>query len=38
MLADDLMPGRHTVHVRLAAEHNPKSSGTALYVFQLLEN
>jgi sialidase-1 len=38
MLADELTPGRHTVHVRLATEHNPKSSGTALYVFQLLEN
>ena len=38
LLADELTPGRHTVHVRLADEHNPKSSGTALYVFQLLEN
>ncbi|MCX6922703.1 MAG: GDSL-type esterase/lipase family protein, partial [Verrucomicrobia bacterium] len=38
MLADELKPGHHTVSVRLANEHNPKGTGTALYVFQLLEN
>ena len=38
MLDDGLKAGRHTVHVRLAAEHNPKSSGTALRVIHLLYN
>jgi sialidase-1 len=38
ILAENLQPGRHVVRVRLAKEHNPKSKGTALYVFQLLLN
>jgi lysophospholipase L1-like esterase len=38
ILADNLQSGRHVVRVRLAKEHNPKSQGTAIYVFQLLLN
>ena len=38
MLADELKPGHHTVRVKLSSDHNPKSTGTALYVGQLLEN
>ena len=38
ILDDELNPGHHTIRVRLASDHNPKSTGTALYVFQLLEN
>ena len=38
MLSDGLAPGRHTVRVRIAAGHNPKSTGTALRVQQLLLN
>lgn len=38
ILDDNLAPGRHTVRVRLTGERNPKSAGTALHVFQLLEN
>jgi len=34
----DLKPGRHTARVRLVADHNPKSAGTALYVFNLMVN
>lgn len=38
MLADDLPPGHHHVRVKLSRDHHPHSLGTALYVFQLLEN
>ena len=38
MLDDGLKPGRHTVSVRIAADHNPKSAGTALRVIHLLLN
>ncbi|HOW71972.1 MAG TPA: hypothetical protein PKY77_15340 [Phycisphaerae bacterium] len=38
MFSDRLEPGRHIARVRLTAEHNPKSSGTGLHVFQLLVN
>lgn len=34
----DLKPGHHHVSVRLTADHHPKSSGTGLYVFDLLQN
>jgi sialidase-1 len=34
----ELKPGRHTIRVRLAADHDPKSAGTALYVFNLMVN
>jgi len=38
MLDDGLKPGRHIARVRIAPEHNPKSSGTALRVNHLLLN
>lgn len=38
MLNDSLRPGRHDIRVRIAAEHNGKSSGTALRVVHLLLN
>jgi hypothetical protein len=38
MLGDGLERGHHTVNVKMAADHNPGSTGTALYVFQLLLN
>jgi sialidase-1 len=38
MLADDLAPGRHVVRVELLKEHNPRSRGTALHIFNLLAN
>ncbi len=38
MFPFDLKPGHHEVSVRLASEHHPKSVGTGLYVFNLLEN
>jgi sialidase-1 len=38
MLEDGLAPGRHTMRVRIAANHNPKSAGTALRVMHLLLN
>ena len=38
MLRDGLKQGHHTVNVKMAADHNPESTGTALYVFQLLLN
>ena len=38
MLADELAPGHHTVRVRIADKHNPKSTGTALRVMHLLLN
>ena len=38
IIDDELKPGHHTVRVKLSADRNAKSAGTALYVFQLLEN
>jgi sialidase-1 len=38
ILEDNLPSGPHQARVRLAADHNPQGAGTALYVFQLLEN
>jgi sialidase-1 len=38
MLGDGLKQGHHTVNVKMAADHNPQSTGTALYIFQLLLN
>jgi hypothetical protein len=38
MLEDELPPGRHVVRVKVSSERNPKSSGTGLYVFRILEN
>jgi lysophospholipase L1-like esterase len=38
MLDDHLAPGHHTTKVRIASDHDPKSTGTALRVFQLLLN
>ncbi|MBI5692096.1 MAG: hypothetical protein HZC55_18605 [Verrucomicrobia bacterium] len=38
ILDDQLAPGRHTFRVRLSAEHDPQSTGTALRVFHLLLN
>jgi sialidase-1 len=38
MLEDELPPGRHVVRVKVSSERNPKSSGTGLYVFRVLEN
>ena len=38
MLEDGLKAGPHTVRVRIAAEHNPTSTGTALRVMHLLFN
>jgi sialidase-1 len=38
ILDDGLKPGRHVTRVRIAAEHNPKSTGTALRVMHLLLN
>ena len=38
MLADDLKHGKHAVSVQISRARNSKSVGTALHVFQLLEN
>jgi lysophospholipase L1-like esterase len=38
MLGDGLKQGHHTVNVKMTADHNSESTGTALYVFQLLLN
>ena len=38
ILDDGLEPGRHDVTVRIAEGHDPRSTGTALRVFQLLLN
>ena len=38
ILDDGLKIGRHTVKVRIAKDHDPHSTGTALRVFQLLLN
>jgi sialidase-1 len=38
MLDHGLKPGRHIARVRIASEHNPKSSGTALRIIHLLLN
>jgi sialidase-1 len=38
ILADGLAPGRHAIRVRIAPDHNPKSSGTALRVQLVLLN
>ena len=38
MLGDGLKQGHHRVNVKMAADHNSESTGTALYVFQLLLN
>jgi sialidase-1 len=38
MLGDGLKQGHHTVKITMAKDHNPQSTGTALYVFQLLLN
>ena len=38
MLDDHLALGHHTTKVRIASDHDPKSTGTALRVFQLLLN
>ena len=38
VLADGLPPGRHTVRVRVAADHDAKGAGTAVRVFHLLAN
>ena len=38
MLADVLAPGKHTIRVKLLPEKHPGAAGTALHVFNLLEN
>jgi hypothetical protein len=38
ILADGLAQGRHAIRVRIASDHNPKSTGTALRVQLLLFN
>ena len=38
MLEDELAPGRHVVRVKTSEQHHPKSVGTGLYVFRILEN
>lgn len=38
MLEDELAPGRHAVRVKTSEQHHPKSVGTGLYVFRILEN
>jgi hypothetical protein len=38
ILADGLRTGHHAVRVRLTTESHPGSAGTALYVFNLMEN
>ena len=38
MLADELAPGRHTIRVRIARDHNPLGKGSALRVMRLLLN
>ncbi len=38
LLDDNLPPGEHTVRVRLAADHDPRGTGTALRVVHLLLN
>jgi sialidase-1 len=38
MLGDGLKQGHHAVKITMARDHNPQSTGTALYVFQLLLN
>ena len=38
ILDDGLAPDHHTVRVRIAGDHNPQSTGTALRVQQLLLN
>lgn len=38
MLEDELAPGRHVLRVKVSDQHHPKSVGTGLYVFRILEN
>jgi sialidase-1 len=38
MLEDDVPPGPHVVRVKVLGEHHPKSQGTALHIFRILEN
>ncbi len=38
MLDDNLPPGRHATKVRIARDHDPKATGTALRMFHLLIN
>jgi lysophospholipase L1-like esterase len=38
MLEDELAPGHHVLRVKTSAEHHPRSVGTGLYVFRILEN
>lgn len=38
LLDDNLPPGEHTVRVRIAADHDPRSNGTALRVVHVLLN
>ncbi len=38
VLADELEPQQHTLHVRIAENHNPKSKGNACRVVHLLIN
>ncbi len=38
MFADDLPPGDHTVRLRLSADHNAESSGTAARVMHFVAN
>jgi sialidase-1 len=38
ILADGLSPGHHTLRVRIAEGHDPRSAGTAVRVFHLLLN
>jgi len=38
MFAADLKPGPHTLTVRMAADHNPQSTGTALRVLHFVAN
>jgi|GEM_PF-227219 len=38
LFATDLAPGRHTLRLRLSAERNPKSTGTAVRILEFMAN
>jgi acyl-CoA thioesterase I len=38
LFATNLAPGKHTLRLRLGAEHNPKGTGTAVRILQFMAN
>jgi lysophospholipase L1-like esterase len=38
LFAMDLAPGKHTLRLRLSAEHNPKGTGAAVRILQFMAN